>query len=195
MHAASCVNQSYINHTHLEAAAHWKTLCPWCYCICFCSCRNVTITSQNPKHPYVWDMQYKSNGIILCSTCTLVLSGIVIAHDRRGSGPNIDIFTGGLPANSSLPTILLVSSIRKRQACLESLVGVSTVKATPRSPKFPEAQQRATTVVIDFRGTTYNNSLWIEESAVRAEKVYLEGSGWSGGYDMVSAVAPTLCRT
>eukprot|EP00775_Hariotina_reticulata_P004756 gene4756-5006_t len=151
--------------------------------------RNLTITSQNPKDPHVWDMQHKSNGISLCSTCILVLNGVVIAHDRRGSGPIIDMFTGELPVNSSqLATILLVSSIRKRQACIESLIGVSTVKAAPRSPKFPEGQQRAATVAVDFRGTPYNNSLHIEENAVRVEQVHLEGSGWSGGYDIVSVV-------
>lgn len=48
----------------------------------------------SPDERPVLDMRFAYNIIQLCSSCTFTLSDLVITNDRKGSGPQYDLFQG-----------------------------------------------------------------------------------------------------
>jgi hypothetical protein len=49
----------------------------------------------------VLDMRFAYGIIQLCSSCIFTLSDLVITNDRKGSGPQYDLFTGEMPSAGS----------------------------------------------------------------------------------------------
>lgn len=47
-----------------------------------------------PDERPVLDMRFAYGIIQLCSTCTFTLTNLVVKNDRKGSGPQYDLFTG-----------------------------------------------------------------------------------------------------
>jgi len=151
------------------------------------ACRNVTISSVDTSKLLIWNLQYTHSSIILCSTCILVLREIVVAHNRIGAGPSIDLIAGEAPATSSgqLGWVLLLNSLRIRRACLNSAAGVKQALSQPRNPAVPGAQT-ASVWNFTFRDHLYQDSLKVEDVAIRVDRVNAEGVAWTGGYNMVS---------
>eukprot|EP00775_Hariotina_reticulata_P004757 gene4757-5007_t len=149
--------------------------------------RNVTITSTDTSNVLIWNLQYNYSSIILCDTCTLALRNIAVAHDRIGAGPSIDFIAGGVPAqNGQLGWLLLLDSLRIRQACLTSAAGVKQALSLPRHPAIAGAQ-KASIWNFTFRERPYTDSLKVADVAVRVDRVHTEGVGWTGGYNMLFA--------
>jgi hypothetical protein len=42
----------------------------------------------------VLDLRWKRGKLLLCSSCTFIMSSIVIANERQGVGPAFDLFIG-----------------------------------------------------------------------------------------------------
>jgi hypothetical protein len=56
-------------------------------------CRNITISGAPGTFP-VLDLQWKRGKLLICSTCTFTFSNMVVANERQGVGPAMDVFIG-----------------------------------------------------------------------------------------------------
>ncbi len=50
--------------------------------------------NATPDERPVLDMRFRYGTIELCSGCVITLTNLVIKNDRKGSGPQYDLFTG-----------------------------------------------------------------------------------------------------
>jgi hypothetical protein len=57
------------------------------------ACRNITVRGPAGSFP-VLDLQWKRGKLLLCSACVFTFSNMVVANERQGVGPALDIFIG-----------------------------------------------------------------------------------------------------
>lgn len=98
--------------------------------------RSVTLAGGVSPPPTV-DFNYTAGVVQLCSGCRFVLADLVLANERRGSGPEIDAFAGEPSSVVETRNVL-----RLRQACTPSALAARAAAGMSRSGDgYGQAQQ------------------------------------------------------
>jgi serine/threonine protein kinase len=154
--------------------------------------RNLTITSKDPRHLQVWDIQLQWGSIHLCSTCILTFESLALAYDTEETGPNV-VFVAGSPSNSSWGLVRMSNVIRFKHTCSPSGAAAAFFKKNG-NPHLPRIQQVASVQDYEFRGTLYNDTLRIASGAARVDPLWVpDRDELAGGYDMLYSNYTRLC--
>jgi hypothetical protein len=150
--------------------------------------RNITISSvnssSNDSSTYALvDLDYVQSAADLCSFCTVHFRHIAIGKERRGSGAQLDFFTGNPPGS----LLLLTDVYRVRQACTTPATARQITDATPpslRAAGLEPAQQVSPGPAV-WRGELSANQLKLNKWSADIPLVQEEGGRRIGGYSVV----------
>lgn len=80
----------------------------------------------------VLDFNFVRSAVEVCGTCTLTMSHLVLRQERKGTGPNFDVFVGQ-PGSKVVSRRLY----RLRQACTPPKMQLTAVQKLRRSTLLP----------------------------------------------------------
>ena len=163
-------------------------------CDSFCSCwllalprRNLTISSAtNDSSSYSRiDFDYSQSAADICSTCTVHFDHIAVANERRGTGGQVDFFTGRPPG----ALLLLTDVYRLRQGCIAPATAKQVTDTTPPSVRAAglKPAQQLSRGPSNWRGEVKADQVQLFNWSTDFLVVNDEGGRKAGGYALVSA--------
>ena len=148
--------------------------------------RNLTISSAtNDSSCYSRiDFDYIQSAADICSTCTMHFDHIALAKERRGTGSQVDFFTGAPPG----ALLLLTDVYRLREGCTTPATAQQVTDRTPpsvRAAGWVPAQQLSRRSS-NWRGEVKANQVQLFNWSTDFLVVKDEGGRKAGGYALVS---------